>query len=139
MGAFIIHTESTEDRSQKKNRKRQIDFDCPCTYPIRRGLHECARLIRIQDLEVLDTRSRGPPMDSIVFFIQLGLSTLVCWLLAEWFLVPILGGLSRSRALLLLIVPQAFRHLGLYALTQAAFEPYLASAWAVPVAIGDTS
>ena len=76
-------------------------------------------------------------MDAIVFYSQLVLSLLVCALLAEWFLVPRLRGLTQSAALLLVLIPQAFRHFGLYSLTQASFEPFLPKAWADPVAIGD--
>ena len=35
------------------------------------------------------------------------------------------------------MVPQAFRHFGLYSLSQAAFDPSLPVAWAEPVAVGD--
>lgn len=76
-------------------------------------------------------------MDSIVFYSQLTLSLLVCSLLTEWFVVPKLRELSQSQALLLLLIPQAFRHFGLFGLTQAYFEPYLPNAWALPIAIGD--
>ncbi len=76
-------------------------------------------------------------MDSIVFYSQLALSVLVFSLLAEWFVVPKLRELPQSQALLLLLIPQAFRHFGLYGLTQAAFDPFMPTAWAQPVAIGD--
>jgi hypothetical protein len=76
-------------------------------------------------------------MDSIVFYSQFALSLLVYFLLAEWFLIPKLAELSQSQALLLLLIPQAFRHFGLFGLTQAAFAPFLPYAWATPVAIGD--
>ena len=76
-------------------------------------------------------------MDSIIFYSQLILSLVVFSLLAEWFAVPRLAALPRSQALLLLLIPQAFRHFGLYALTQAAFEPNLPYSWALPTAYGD--
>ena len=77
------------------------------------------------------------PMDSVIFYSQFALTVLVYSLLAEWFLIPRLSELTQAQALVPLLIPQAFRHFGLYALTQMAFEPFLPSAWAVPVAIGD--
>lgn len=76
-------------------------------------------------------------MDAIVFYSQLALSLVVCALLAEWFLAPKLAERSQAQALLLVLIPQAFRHFGLYGITQADFEPFLPKAWAYPVAAGD--
>lgn len=76
-------------------------------------------------------------MDTIVFYSQFALSLLVFSLLAKWFTVPMLAVMPRSQALLLLMIPQAFRHFGLYSLSQAAFDPSIPAAWAQPVAIGD--
>ena len=76
-------------------------------------------------------------MDAVVFYSQLALSLVVCALLAKWFLTPRLAELSQAQALLLVLIPQAFRHFGLYGITQADFEPFLPKAWAYPVATGD--
>jgi hypothetical protein len=76
-------------------------------------------------------------MDSTVFYVQFALSLIVYGLLAAWFVVPWLRPMPRSRAILILIVPHAFRALGLYALTQAAFNPEIPQSWADVTAYGD--
>lgn len=76
-------------------------------------------------------------MDSTVFYLQFALSLVVYGLLAAWFIVPWLRRMPQSRAILILIVPHAFRSLGLYALTQAAFDPAIPQSWANVTAYGD--
>ena len=77
-------------------------------------------------------------MDSIVFYAQLLISIVVFAFLISWYVIPRLELLPKESALIILLIPQAFRHLGLYALVLAAFNPAIPSAWANPTAVGDT-
>ncbi|RMF11475.1 MAG: hypothetical protein D6763_02975, partial [Alphaproteobacteria bacterium] len=48
-----------------------------------------------------------------IFGLQFLLSLIVCSLIAKWYLVPWLAGKSVEQALMPLIFPHAFRHVGL--------------------------
>jgi hypothetical protein len=76
-------------------------------------------------------------VDIIIFTIQFTLGLLVYWIFAQLFFVPRLRLLPRERALMVLCAPQAFRYLGLYALTQAAYNPEISQVWANSTAYGD--
>ena len=76
-------------------------------------------------------------MDLIIFCIQFGLGLLVYGLIIQIFVLSRLRALPWKRALLIATVPHAFRYLGLYALTQAAYNPAMSPAWANSTAYGD--
>jgi hypothetical protein len=78
-------------------------------------------------------------MDSIIFNIQFGLSTIAWGLLAAWFLLPRLKGVTHERVILLLLIPHLFRDLGMYALATAAFNPAFAQSWAKTTAYSDAA
>lgn len=76
-------------------------------------------------------------MDIIIFTIQFALGLLVYGIFAHLFFLPRLKLLPRQRALMVLCAPQAFRYLGLYALTQAAYNSEISPVWANSTAYGD--
>ena len=77
-------------------------------------------------------------MDSFqIFGVQFLLSLLVYGLLATWYVAPALARLPLHDALIPLLVPHAFRHLGLVFLVPAVVAPTLPPAFAVPTAYGD--
>ena len=77
-------------------------------------------------------------MDSFqIFGVQFLLSLLVYGLLATWYVAPALARLALHDALIPLLVPHAFRHLGLVFLVPAVVAPTLPPAFAVPAAYGD--
>src|SRR5580692_8719890 len=69
--------------------------------------------------------------------IQFALGLLTYGILAHLFFLPWLRQLPRQRALMVLTAPHAFRFLGLYALTQAAYNPEISQQWANSSAYGD--
>ena len=69
-------------------------------------------------------------MDSTVFYIQFAFSVVVCGLLAKWFLSPWLEKQQKMFAILVLLIPHAFRHFGLFAISQATYAPELPMEWA---------
>ena len=77
-------------------------------------------------------------MDSLqIFGLQFLLSTLVCGLIARWYVAPRLAAMPLHGALVPLLVPHAFRHVGLVFLVPAVVAPTLPSAFARPAAYGD--
>lgn len=77
-------------------------------------------------------------MDSFqIFGVQFLLSLIVYGLLAKWYVAPALARLSLHDALIPLLVPHAFRHLGLVFLVPAVVAPTLPPAFALPAAYGD--
>lgn len=77
-------------------------------------------------------------MDSFqIFGLQVLLSFIVYGLIARWYVAPRLAGLPLHNALVLLILPHAFRHLGMVFLVPAVVAPTLPAAFAVPAAYGD--
>ncbi|MEK7364053.1 MAG: hypothetical protein AAB016_08775 [candidate division NC10 bacterium] len=77
-------------------------------------------------------------MDSFqIFGVQFLLSLLVYGLLAKWYVAPALARLPLRDALIPLLVPHAFRHLGLVFLVPAVVAPTLPPAFALPAAYGD--
>ena len=76
-------------------------------------------------------------MDLIIFCIQFAFGLLVYGLIADIFALSRLRALPWKRALLILTVPHAFRYLGLFALTQAAYNPEISQQWANSTAYGD--
>jgi hypothetical protein len=78
-------------------------------------------------------------MDTIVFNLQFGLSTIAWGLLAAWFLVPWLRQVTHERAILVLLIPHLFRDLGMYALATAAFNPAFSQLWAKTTAYTDAA
>lgn len=77
-------------------------------------------------------------MDSFqIFGVQFLLSLVVYGLLAKWYVAPALARLPLHDALIPLLVPHAFRHLGLVFLVPAVVAPTLPRAFALPAAYGD--
>jgi len=77
-------------------------------------------------------------MDSFqIFGVQFLLSLVVYGLLATWYVAPALARLPLHDALIPLLVPHAFRHLGLVFLVPAVVAPTLPPAFALPAAYGD--
>ena len=77
-------------------------------------------------------------MDSFqIFGVQFLLSLIVYGLLAKWYVAPALARLPLHDALIPLLVPHAFRHLGLVFLVPAVVAPTLPRAFALPTAYGD--
>ncbi|MEE8251702.1 MAG: hypothetical protein V3R24_08175 [Gemmatimonadales bacterium] len=77
-------------------------------------------------------------MDTLaVFGLQLVLSLTVFALIAKWFVVPWLAEKPIHLALIVLIFPHAFRHLGLAFLVPGLVSEQLPSSFAFAVAYGD--
>ena len=76
-------------------------------------------------------------VDWIVYCVQFVLSLVVISLLARWFLLPKLDTLPRETALIITLGPQLFRHMGVFALSQAAYDPSIPLNWASSITIGD--
>ncbi len=77
-------------------------------------------------------------MDSFqIFGVQFLLSLIVWGLLAKWYVAPRLAALPLHDALVPLLFPHAFRHLGMVFLVPAVVAPTLPPAFAIPAAYGD--
>ena len=77
-------------------------------------------------------------MDSFqIFGLQMTLSLIVFALLGKWYIAPMVASWQVYDALILLIFPQALRHLGLTVLASAAVDPNFPQEWSVPAAVGD--
>jgi hypothetical protein len=72
-----------------------------------------------------------------IFGFQMTLSLIVYWLLAKWYVTPLLDRLPLHDALIALIFPHALRHLGLIALVPVVVDPNFPREWSVPLAYGD--
>ena len=55
----------------------------------------------------------------LIFFLQFGLSLVVVGLLAKWYATPWLAQKSLEVALMALLIPHTFRHLGMAFLVPA--------------------
>lgn len=72
-----------------------------------------------------------------IFAVQFVLSVIVFALIAKWYAAPWLALKSRQVALGFLILPHAFRHIGLTFLTPAGVKEGIPSAFATAAAYGD--
>ena len=72
-----------------------------------------------------------------IFLTQFAISVLVYALIAKWFVSPWLASKSRDDALQILLLPHAFRHLGLVFLLPAFVTEDLNSSFANAAAYGD--
>jgi hypothetical protein len=72
-----------------------------------------------------------------IFGLQFVLSVVVISLLARWELSPRLARLKPREALFWLIVPHAFRHIGLVFLVPGVVDPQLPVSFSTPAAYGD--
>jgi len=72
-----------------------------------------------------------------IFVLQLSLSLVVWGALAYWLFAPWLKKKSLNDALFFLIVPHAFRHMGLVFLIPGVVSQPLPGAFAGPAAYGD--
>ena len=73
----------------------------------------------------------------LIFLAQFFLSLVVTGLLARWYATPWLAEKSLKVALMALIAPHAFRHLGLAFLVPALNQPGMSIEFAAPAAYGD--
>ncbi|MBI2455488.1 MAG: hypothetical protein HYV46_05050 [candidate division NC10 bacterium] len=72
-----------------------------------------------------------------IFGLQVLLSLVGYALIAKWYVVPRLAALPLHDALIPLIFPHAFRHVGMVFLVPAVVAPTLPPAFALPAAYGD--
>jgi hypothetical protein len=73
----------------------------------------------------------------LIFLSQFVLSLVVVGLLARWYAAPWLAEKSLQVALMILIAPHAFRHLGLAFIVPALNQPGMPLEFATPAAYGD--
>lgn len=77
-------------------------------------------------------------MDTLeIFFVQFVMSLIVFTLFAKWFVSPWLSKMSVHLALVILIIPHTFRHLGLAFLVPGLVAENLSSTFAYAAAYGD--
>lgn len=77
-------------------------------------------------------------MDSLAIFgLQFGLSLVVYGLLAKWYVAPWLAKQPTRQALVPLLIPHAFRHLGMAFLVPGLVVQQLPTFFAVAAAYGD--
>ena len=77
-------------------------------------------------------------MDSLAIFgLQFFLSVIVYALIAKWYVVPWLAGKPVNQALIPLIFPHAFRHMGMMFLVAGVVAQPLPKGFAYPAAYGD--
>ncbi len=74
---------------------------------------------------------------SAIFGLQFVLSIVVFTLIAIWYVVPLIAEKPLEQALMLLILPHAFRHIGLMFLVPGVVAEPLPSSFANPAAFGD--
>lgn len=74
---------------------------------------------------------------TLIFISQFVLSLVVVGLLARWYVVPWLAEKPLEVALMALIIPHAFRHIGLTFLVPALNQPGMPLEFATPAAYGD--
>ena len=72
-----------------------------------------------------------------IFGLQFVLSLIVYALLAKWYVVPWLAGKPVNQALIPLVFPHAFRHIGMVFLVPGVVAQPLPAAFANPAAYGD--
>lgn len=73
----------------------------------------------------------------IIFILQFVLSLVVVGLLGRWYAAPWLAKKSLEVALMVLLIPHAFRHLGLAFIVPALNQPGMPMDFAIPAAYGD--
>ena len=77
-------------------------------------------------------------MDTLAIFgLQFVLSLIVYALLAKWYVVPWLAGKPVNQALIPLVFPHAFRHVGMVFLVPGVVAQPLRTGFANPAAYGD--
>jgi hypothetical protein len=74
---------------------------------------------------------------SLIFVLQFVLSIIAFGLLARWYAAPWLAGKSLETALMILIAPHAFRHIGMSFLVPALNHPGMPLDFATSAAYGD--
>jgi hypothetical protein len=73
----------------------------------------------------------------LIFVLQFGLSLVVVGLLARWYAAPWLTEKSLKVALMALLIPHAFRHIGMSFLVPALNQPGMPADFATAAAYGD--
>jgi hypothetical protein len=74
-----------------------------------------------------------------LFVLQVVLSIAAWGSIAAWLVVPYVRTQTRQRALLVLLIPQLFRHVGVTLLVPGVVAPGMPRSFAVPTAVGDTA
>ena len=72
-----------------------------------------------------------------IFLMQFVLSTIVVGLLAKWYLAPLLAKKPLQLALMVLLTPHAFRHIGMAFVVPALNHPDMPVDFAMAAAYGD--
>ena len=72
-----------------------------------------------------------------IFLLQIFLSVVVIASLMKWEFTPRLNKLPFNEAMFWLIVPHAFRHIGMVFLVPSVVDQQLSSQFAIPAAFGD--
>ena len=75
--------------------------------------------------------------NQLIFIIQFLMSLIVYVLIVQWFIKPWLAKKSKREALMLLILPNAFRYIGLVFLATGVIAHPLPGVFANPAAYGD--
>lgn len=75
--------------------------------------------------------------NQIIFVLQFFMSLIVYSLIAQWFIKPWLSKKPKNEAFMLLILPHAFRHIGLVFLATGVIASPLPDVFANPAAYGD--
>jgi hypothetical protein len=73
----------------------------------------------------------------LIFFLQFALSLVVLGLLARWYATPCLAQRSLEVALMFLLIPHTFRHLGMAFLVPALNQPGMPEGFSTAAAYGD--
>lgn len=79
------------------------------------------------------------PDSLVIFGLQFALSLFVVALLARWYLAPWLAGMALEDALVPLLIPHAFRYVGLVFLVPGVTAASLPPGFAGPAAWGDVA
>jgi hypothetical protein len=72
-----------------------------------------------------------------VFFLQMTLSSVVFFLIAMWYVAPALAHLSLYETLGYLLLPHAFRHIGLTAIVPVVVDSKVPKPWRDQLGYGD--
>lgn len=75
--------------------------------------------------------------DMLIIVLSITLGMLTYGLIARWYVMPALATRSRQDALIPLVLPHAFRYIGLAFLIPGVVSPDISPDFAVPAAYGD--
>ena len=75
--------------------------------------------------------------DMLIIVVSIAIGMLTYGLIARWYVMPAMATLSRHDALIPLVLPHAFRYIGLAFLIPGVVSPDIAPDFSVPAAYGD--